>query len=107
MKDQDVIDGKLYSIHNAERVANHNPVSDPGDFRYLNETLYLTENGEFFIAGEGGAQTTYSTRIDSTTTAGGSAIVPKTRDEARRWCEQNDISAETILEYFEDDVEVA
>ncbi len=73
-----ILNGKAYDTGSAKQIAHYDNGLLPGDFDYIEETLYLKKTGEYFILGEGGARTKY--RIAS--------IVPIAEDDARKWVEE-------------------
>lgn len=97
-----VIGGKLYDTTKAEEIGNYSNGLGTRDFRNVDETLYKTKQGRFFLAGEGGPMTKYS-RPCGNMTGGGSGIIPLDAAEARQWCEEHEIDAETIAKYFKVD----
>ncbi len=62
--------------------------------------MYITKNGNFFLAGEGGAFSKYSESYGNST-GGGSDIIPLTKAEAFEWLEEKE-ETEVIEEYFSD-----
>lgn len=104
---KDIIDGKLYDTDEAEQIARWYNTADTQDFTHVEEVLYKTENGSYFLYGTGGPQSKYSRSVGSGQTAGGSEIKPMTEDEAYQWCEDENIDAEIILDEFPDRVESA
>lgn len=83
-----VIKGKVYDIDKARELLTWTH-SNPRDFGYIRETLYVKRTGEYFIEGEGGAATKYREWIDSNSWTGGGRITPVTEQEAREWVEQH------------------
>lgn len=71
-----VINGKLYDIETATRIARRQ-YGTPGDFEYISETLYQKETGELFLHGEGGAMSRYSEQCGNNSRTGGEAIIPE------------------------------
>ena len=56
-----IIDGKVYDTATAAKVAENWNGIGSNDFNYLNEEIYKTKKGKFFLFGEGGAATKYAT----------------------------------------------
>lgn len=100
-----VIEGKVYNTATATKLAEYS-YGYSSDFSYISEELYVTQKGNYFIAGEGGPRTCYAERVDSNTYCGGEAIIPMTRREAFEWCQEHDCT-EAIDEHFSDLVEEA
>lgn len=101
-----LIDGKLYDTDSAELITSTYPngTQDRGNFRFLKESLYVTENGSYFIAGEGGAKTKYSQPAASGGTTGGEDIRAVTEEEAFQWCQRRgevDAAREHFPGHFE------
>jgi hypothetical protein len=101
-----VIDGKLYDTNEARQVAEWRNMADTGDFGFCREVLYVTENGRYFIFGEGGPKTSYSQRTGDGW-AGGKEIKPITSEAALQWCEDKSIKGEIVAEEFDDEIEPA
>jgi hypothetical protein len=83
-----IINGKLYNTDTAKQVGscwwNEAQV---GDFNSVNETMYVKKTGEYFIEGNGGANTKYAER-DGNNWCSGSAIIPLSITAARKWAEE-------------------
>lgn len=101
-----VLGQKIYDTEKAEEIANFSNGLGVSDFRNLDESLYVTKNGDFFLAGEGGAMTKYKESAGNMST-GGSKITTLTKRDALYWCEDRKIDVETIKKYFGDLVEEA
>lgn len=81
-----IINGKKYDTNTANLLLEW----DNGlrtDFRFCSECLYKKNNGEFFIAGEGGPLSKYAESCDGGCLSEGERIVPITEMRARRWAE--------------------
>ena len=63
-----VINRKLYDTDSAEQIAHYARNTDQRDFNYFVETLYNTEDGEYFLHGRGGPKTKYAKRRNGCTT---------------------------------------
>lgn len=83
-----IIDGKVYDTETATELANDS-YSYPGDFDYWDETLYRTEKGAYFLAGEGGPNTGYRETVSLNCWQGGSEIRPLSKGEALKWAERH------------------
>jgi hypothetical protein len=103
-----LIDGKLYSTDNAELITSTYPngTQDRSNFRFLKESLYVTENGSYFIAGEGGAKTKYSQPAATGGTTGGEDIRAVSEEEAFDWLQRHD-EVQTAREHFPQQIEPA
>ena len=82
-----IINGKRYNTESAELCGSHE-YGYPGDFNYVSEELYQKRTGEFFLHGEGGANSKYREEISMNSWSGGEKIIPLTDDEAREWAEE-------------------
>ena len=94
-----IIEGKLYDTKIAEQAGYIESSVGRSDFEFYEEGLYLTENGSWFLAGEGHARTEYAKRFDDGAWGMGEGIIPLARGEAREWLERN-VSAEEYAKYF-------
>ena len=93
-----IINRKLYDTETAEYIGCDS-YSNPGDFNYWLEELYMKSNGEFFLYGEGGANSRYSKEVETNGWTNGWNITPMTRDEAQDWAEEH-INADKYIEIF-------
>lgn len=96
-----VIDGLMYDTETATFVGNFDNGLSTGDFRFVDESLYRTETGRYFLAGAGGAMTRYATQYGDQRSAEGESIIPLDAHEALEWCEQHRVDADVIAEHFE------
>lgn len=100
-----VINRKLYDTEAAEKIAQYAPITDRSDFNFLVETLYRTDDAEYFLHGEGGPATEYAQRCNGGKT-GGAEIKPLTDEQALDWCEDHSIDGEIVVGEFADLIEV-
>jgi len=82
-----IIKGKRYDTETATCVAEYSEGYGPDDLQFIEEKLYQTKNGTWFLHGQGGAQTQYSKQHGNMTT-GSERIEPFTIDEAAAWLER-------------------
>lgn len=82
-----IINGKRYDTETAELCGSHE-YGYPGDFNHVSEELYQKRTGEFFLHGEGGANSKYREEVSMNTWTGGEKIIPLTDDEAKEWTEK-------------------
>ena len=82
-----IINGKKYSTETAKKVGYYS--SPFSGFDHYSETLYRKKTGEFFLFGEGGANSKYTRQIDMNTWSGDSRIIPMTEAEAKKWAERS------------------
>lgn len=95
-----VINGKTYNTETATEIAEDS-YGFSSDFNFWQETLYVTKKGAYFVAGEGGALSSWSRSCGQNESCGGSGIRPLDKSEAMKWCERHDVDADTIEERFE------
>lgn len=81
-----IINGKKYDTETATLIDDYQ-VSNPSDFNYVYEALYLKKTGEYFLYGEGGANSKYRKNIALNEWSGGEKITPLTEEEAKAWVE--------------------
>lgn len=82
-----VINGKRYNTESAQFCGSHE-YGYPGDLNHISEELYQKRTGEFFLHGEGGANSKYREEISMNSWSGGETIIPLTDDEAKEWAEK-------------------
>lgn len=100
-----VIEGKVYDTSKAELLHYYSD-GMPGDLEAVTESLYRTQNGAYFIAGEGGPATDYASQTGQREWTGGAGIHPLLRTEAIEWLEHCGAS-DVLLAEFEDELEQA
>lgn len=93
-----IINGKKYDTETARKISGWDEGRN-GDHDYVHEELYRKKNGEFFLFGEGGANSKYGAWIDNYSRAESRKIVPLPIEEAKRWAEKH-ISTEKYEEIF-------
>lgn len=100
-----IINRKRYDTETAEEIASHSNNLGYNDFNFIDETLYRTKKGNWFIHGKGGANTKYS-KPAGNMRSGGEHIIPMDEDEVKTWLENTD-HPEVFGKYFPDDIEDA
>lgn len=100
-----IIDGKRYNTETAIKIGSDSYGSGR-DFHAWEATLYKTKNGNYFLAGSGGAMSSYGKQIGQNQWGGGSRIDPMTRTEAFEWSQEH-LSPTQVEEYFGDMLEDA
>lgn len=100
-----VIEKKVYDTDNALMIAEDWNGLGGNDFRSLNEELYKTKKGNYFLYGSGGPLTKYG-KSSGNQTFGSSEIIPMSKQEAYQWLEQHS-ETEAIEEFFLDEFEEA
>lgn len=93
-----IINGKRYDTDTAKEMGQDS-YSNPRDFSYWCETLYRKTTGEFFLHGEGGANSKYAETIGQNEWCGGSRIMPLTVEKAQAWAEKH-LDAEEYEKIF-------
>ena len=88
-----VIDGHEYDTEQATLLAVYNKTSC-GSMNCFRECLFINDNNEFFLYGEGAPGTRYGNREDFTHWQCGEDIVPLTADEAQIWLANYNFSTE-------------
>jgi hypothetical protein len=99
-----IINRKLYDTERAEQIARYAPNADTSDFHHIIETLYKNADGEYFLHGQGGAQTEYAERIDGGR-KGGEELTLLGDEEALDWCEKRGVDVDIVIDEFDGLVE--
>ena len=81
-----IIEGSLYNTATAKLVGEWDNRLGRRDFNYIEESLYLTKSGKYFLHGEGGGNSRYG-EWHGNTGGAGEQIMPLEFDEARQWAE--------------------
>lgn len=84
-----IINGKVYDTKTAECVAQWDNGLFANALGYLSEDLYRKKTGEFFIHGDGGANTKYATVVGSNSWSGGEQVLPMSFVDAKEWAEEH------------------
>jgi len=100
-----VINKLLYDTKTAELIVKWDNGYFTNDFNYCGEDLYLTENGNYFLYGEGGAMSKYATYCGNSQ-GGGEDIIPLTAEEVIIWLQENNFP-EILVERFPDKIKLA
>ena len=82
-----IINGKKYNTETAKLI-DERTYSNPSDFNYVKESLYVKKTGELFLHGDGGAASPYAKRSSSNSWYGSEGIIPLTEREAMSWMEK-------------------
>lgn len=107
-----VNNGKKYDTATATEIATHTFGSfgdEHGrgeDPEHVNETLYRTPSGAWFVAGAGGARSRYAKQLGPKVWCGGAGCVVLSTNEVKELLEQWG-ETDALLKYFEDKLEVA
>ena len=101
-----IINGFRYNTEKADLVGSYGNGLSCSDFSNWNAGLYITKRSKnYFLAGSGGAMTSYS-RPAGNMTSGGSKITPLTKEDAFEWAERY-LSECIVEEYFPDMIQDA
>ena len=100
-----IVNGKVYNTGTAVEIGSFWNGLSVRDFMELEETLYKTRYGSYFLCGEGGPMTKYA-RSNGDTTWGSRDIIPLSRQEAFEWA-QEFLSPEEVLSEFADLIQEA
>lgn len=84
-----IINGKKYDTKTAQCVGEWDSGHPYNDFNWCSESLYRKKTGEFFLHGEGGALSKYTTTLDQNSWSGGEEIIPMSEKEAKNWAEES------------------
>ncbi len=94
-----IINGLLYNTSDATELHNEYSSLSQNDFRWFDETLYITKNKSFFLSGEGNGLSKYASTSGGTSTFG-QKIIPLSDEEARAWLEHSSCDIDLITTYF-------
>ncbi|MCE6968049.1 hypothetical protein [Cereibacter sphaeroides] len=100
-----IIGGKRYDTDDATLIGEMTSRYSQSDFNYYEEALYLTDNGAYFLAGEGGPRSKYAVQFDRTYSSG-SSIIPLSKQEAFEWAQEN-LTPEEVESEFSADIQDA
>lgn len=84
-----IINNRLYNTETAKEIGTYSNAGGWSDFNHYEETLYRKKTGEYFLHGEGNANTRYAELVDTNTWSGGGKIIPMNYEDARKWAEEN------------------
>ena len=93
-----IIGGKRYDTKTAKEMGSYQ-FSYPTDFSWYKETLHKKNTGEFFLFGEGNANSKYKASHGENRWAGGEKITPFSLKEAMEWAE-NHLEADEYEKIF-------
>lgn len=93
-----IIDGKVYNTDTATKIGEWS-YGRYGDINYVEEVLYKTKKGAFFIYYEGGANTSYGVDVGNFNRSDSRGIFVINKGEAKTWCEKH-IDADDYIEVF-------
>lgn len=94
-----IINGKLYNTETAKVLGYWDNDLSIRDFNFCSEKLFLKKTGEYFLFGNGGANSKYSRSCGQNEWCGDSKIIPLTESEARDWSETH-LNADEYIEIW-------
>ena len=106
MKNKLVVDGKIIDLSKATKIAETS-YSNPGDVFYCHKELYVTEKGNYILAGEGGPKSIFGRAIGTNEVAGGSGASLVNKEEAAKIAEDWQTDADIMVKFFGDLLEEA
>lgn len=86
-----VVNGKMYDTDTAELIDVWDNKYNSNDFHYVEEKLYKTKKGAYFLYGEGGPLSSYAEKCGNGS-CGSSDIRPMTKEEAIEWAEKRELT---------------
>lgn len=84
-----IINQKRYDTDKAVKVGEYWNGLSKSDFGHITETLYRKKTGEFFLHGQGGANTKYAKPIGTNCWQGSERLMPLEFETARKWAEKH------------------
>lgn len=94
-----IINGKRYDTETATRAGKFISDFARNDFNFYQETLLKKRTGEYFLHGQGEANTRYALPVGGNTWGAGEMIIPMTHKEAEEWAEKH-LSTEDFEKEF-------
>lgn len=82
-----IINGKLYDTATADMIGRWSNCELYGDFSYIEENLYKTRKGNYFLCCYGGPLTGYGVTVGNERRFG-VEIIPISMQEAIKWAER-------------------
>jgi hypothetical protein len=102
-----IIKGKRFDTETAILLGEASSHAGPSDYGWWKANLYCTpRSGAYFVAGEGNANSPYTTNFGNGARGAGERIVPLTDEEALAWAEEH-LSAADVERIFADRIEDA
>ena len=84
-----VISGSRYDTDAAKRIGVWESDQDYAGLSHVEEALYRTKSGKYFLHGIGNAASAYAVRKPDGWSAPGEKILPLSEPAARQWAEQH------------------
>lgn len=93
-----IINGAKYDTKTAKQLGYWS-YGYANDFSYIQEALYRTKSGKYFLHGYGGPMTKYKEYSSDNSWGWGEQIIPMSRAEAQEWAEER-LDGEEYEEIF-------
>lgn len=94
-----IINGKLYNTETAKEVGTHKGAWFEEDCYFSEHSLYMKENGEWFLVGKGNSLYCYDKDSYYGELEGGYIIYPISNEEAKVWIEKY-MDVDTYIKFF-------
>lgn len=98
-----IIEGKRYDTRTAEVIGSYDNGYHQNDFHWLEETLYRTPSGQFFLHGEGGGMSVHRRSVEGRMWTSGETLNPMTDGQAMCWLEERGLLT-ALEEYFAESI---
>lgn len=90
-----IVNGKTYNNSTAKKLTSFHFYNDLEQCLTVDEALYLTRKGEYFLCGEGMERTPYAAKMeDRDDWMRGYGILPLTLNQVKEWCELRGLNDE-------------
>jgi hypothetical protein len=96
-----IINRSRYDTDRASSVVVWSNEVHTSDFNWVQETLYRTERGAYFLHGQGGALSKYRVPTGNNGTVSGEQIIPLTNEAAMDWLESKELVKHLEAEFGE------
>lgn len=96
-----IINGKRYNTETALQIAHYRNGLGYSDFNHLEETLYQTPKGNWFIQYAGGPMSRYSRSCGQNSWSGSNGLKVLSAQEAFEWLEEHQ-ETDALETYFSD-----
>lgn len=101
-----IINGKRFDTEKSICIGSYE-YANSGDFNRVCEGLYITPiSKQYFLAGEGGANTKYRTVVSQNSWTGGDLIQPMDKEDAFEWAQEY-LQPHEVEKHFTDMIEDA
>lgn len=93
-----IINGKLYNTDTAKKIGEFESDYPKDSFRFFSETLYQKQNGEYFLFGQGQAESKYGKKTPQGKISW-AKIKPLSYEQSYQWALKN-LSADEFMQNF-------